>query len=33
MDKTIRRNEICIIGLPRCDVVFFSTRTRFIAYG
>jgi hypothetical protein len=33
MDKTIRRNEICIIGLPRCDLVFSSTRTSFIAYG
>lgn len=33
MDKTIRRNEICIIGLPRCDFVFSSTRTCFIAYG
>jgi predicted nucleotide-binding protein len=33
MDKTIRRNEICVIGLPRCDFVFSSTRTCFIAYG
>lgn len=33
MDKTIRRNEICNIGLPRCDFVFSSTRTCFIAYG
>lgn len=33
MDKTIRRNETCIIGLPRCDFVFSSTRTCFIAYG
>ena len=33
MDKTIRRNERCIIGLPRCDFVFSSTRTCFIAYG
>ena len=33
MDKRIRRNEICIIGLPRCDFVFSSTRTCFIAYG
>lgn len=33
MDKTIRRNEICAIGLPRCDFVFSSTRTCFIAYG
>jgi hypothetical protein len=33
MDKTIRRNQICIIGLPRCDFVFSSTRTCFIAYG
>jgi len=33
MDKRIRRNEICIVGLPRCDFVFSSTRTCFIAYG
>ena len=33
MDITIRRNERCIVGLPRCDFVFSSTRTCFIAYG
>lgn len=33
MDKRIRRNEICVIGLPRCDFVFSSARTCFIAYG
>lgn len=33
MDKTIRPNQICIIGLPRCDFVFSSTRSCFIAYG
>ena len=33
MDKTIRKNEICNIGLPRCDYVFSSTRSCFIAYG
>jgi hypothetical protein len=33
MDKRIRRNEICIIGLPRCDFVYSSTRTCFIGYG
>ena len=33
MDKSIRRNEICVIGQPRCDFVFSSTRTCFIAYG
>ena len=33
MNKTIRRNAICVIGLPRCDFVFSSTRTCFIAYG
>ncbi|MHB9041410.1 MAG: hypothetical protein ACYC4T_12215 [Melioribacteraceae bacterium] len=33
MDKRIRKNEICIIGLPRCDYVFSSTRSCFIAYG
>ncbi|MBU6391928.1 MAG: hypothetical protein KGQ83_06795, partial [Planctomycetes bacterium] len=27
------RNEICVIGLPRCDFVFSSTRTCFIAFG
>ncbi len=33
MDKRIRRNEICVVGLPRCDFVFSSTRSCFIAYG
>lgn len=33
MDIRIRRNEVCIIGLPRCDFVFSSTRSAFIAYG
>ena len=33
MDKRIRKNDICIIGLPRCDFVFSSTRSCFIAYG
>lgn len=33
MDKRIRRNELCVIGLPRCDFVFSSTRTSFIGYG
>ena len=33
MDNTIRKNEICVIGLPRCDFVFSSTRSCFIAYG
>jgi hypothetical protein len=33
MDKRIRCNETCIIGLPRCDFVFSSTRNCFIAYG
>lgn len=33
MDKRIRRNEICVIGLPRCDFVFSSTRSCFIGYG
>lgn len=33
MDITIRKNEVCVIGLPRCDFVFSSTRTCFIAYG
>lgn len=33
MDKRIRKNDICSIGLPRCDYVFSSARTCFIAYG
>lgn len=33
MDITIRKNNHCIVGLPRCDFVFSSTRTCFIAYG
>lgn len=33
MDNRIRRNEICIVGLPRCDFVFSSARSCFIAYG
>lgn len=33
MDNKIRKNEICIIGLPRCDYVFSSTRSCFIGYG
>jgi hypothetical protein len=33
MDTSIRRNERCIVGLPRCDYVFSSTRSCFIAYG
>ena len=33
MDKTLRRNEKCVISLPRCDFAFSSTRTCFIAYG
>lgn len=33
MDNKIRINEICSIGLPRCDFVFSSTRSCFIAYG
>ncbi len=33
MDKRIRLNEICIIGLPRCDFAFSSTRSCFIAFG
>ncbi len=33
MDNRLRRNEICVIGLPRCDFVFASARSCFIAYG
>lgn len=32
MDKTIRSNEHCIIGLPRCDFAYSSARTCFIGY-
>jgi hypothetical protein len=28
-----KRNERCIVGLPRCDYVFNSNRSCFIAYG
>ena len=28
-----KRNESCIVGLPRCDYVFNSNRSCFIAYG
>lgn len=33
MDITIRPNVACVIGLPRCDFVFSSTRNCFITYG
>jgi hypothetical protein len=33
MDIRIRRNDLCVIGLPRCDFVFSSTRECFIGYG
>ncbi|WP_341705501.1 TIR domain-containing protein [Ferrovibrio sp.] len=33
MDNRIRKNDVCIIGQPRCDYVFSSTRACFIAYG
>jgi len=33
MDKRLRINEFCVIGLPRCDFAFSSTRNCFIAYG
>ncbi len=32
MDKTIRANEQCIIGMPRCDFAFSSSRSCFIGY-
>jgi len=32
MDKSIRKNGHCIIGLPACDYVFSSTRSCFIGY-
>jgi len=33
MDTRIRKNEICSVGLPRCDFAFSSARSCFIAYG
>jgi hypothetical protein len=33
MDNRIRKNEVCVVGLPRCDFVFSATRSCFIAYG
>jgi len=33
MQDKLKRNENCIIGLPRCDYVFNSNRSCFIAYG
>jgi hypothetical protein len=33
VDNRLRRNEVCVIGLPRCDFVFASARSCFIAYG
>jgi hypothetical protein len=33
MDNTIRKNKFCIIGMPKCDFVFSSTRNCFIGYG
>lgn len=33
MDKRIRRNEYCVVGQPRCDFAFSSTRMCFIGYG
>ena len=32
-DLTLRRNELCIVGLPACNYVLNSTRSAFIAYG
>jgi len=33
MDLTTRKNENCVIGMPRCDYVFNSSRSCFIGYG
>jgi hypothetical protein len=33
VDNRIRKNEICIVGLPSCDYVFASSPSCFIAYG
>lgn len=32
MSEKLQRNEKCIIGLPRCDYIFNSSRSCFIAY-
>lgn len=32
-DLRIRKNEVCVIGLPQCNYVFSSTNSCFIAYG
>lgn len=33
MDNRLRKNEICIVGLPACGYVFSSSPSCFIAYG
>lgn len=33
MDERIHINEHCIVGLPRCGLVFSSRDTCFVAYG
>lgn len=33
MDLSTRKNEKCIIGMPRCDYIFNSSRACFIGYG
>jgi hypothetical protein len=33
MDNRLRRNDVCIIGLPSCGFAFASNRSCFIAYG
>ncbi len=32
-DIRIRKNEVCVIGLPQCNYIFSSTNSCFIAYG
>jgi hypothetical protein len=33
LDNRLRKNEICIVGLPSCNYVFSSSPSCFIAYG
>jgi hypothetical protein len=33
LDNRLRKNEICVVGLPSCDYVFSSSPSCFIAYG
>jgi hypothetical protein len=33
LDNRVRKNEICVVGLPGCGYVFSSSPSCFIAYG